>query len=185
MAGSTRLTTIAAATSGVLLAALMLATGCKKQAAPPETPVPQPTAKPVRVPVTAPPAIKKHLYPDITAAPADIKAGLAEAKRTHKRIILDFGGDWCGDCQVLDIYFSQPPNDDLLAKNFVKVNINIGREDANLDIAHKYGVPVHGVPALAVLDSDGKVLMSQDKEFSDMRYMQASSVTDFLTKWKR
>jgi thiol:disulfide interchange protein len=128
---------------------------------------------------------QKHIYPTVESANADLKAAFAEARRTHKRVLIDFGGDWCGDCQVLDIYFNQAPNAELLAKNFVKVNINIGREDANLDIAHKYGVPVHGVPALAVLDSDGKVLMAQDKEFSDMRYMQASSVTDFLTKWKR
>jgi thiol:disulfide interchange protein len=133
----------------------------------------------------APPIVKKHLYPEVSSAQADIKAGLAEARRTHKRVILDFGGDWCGDCQVLDIYFGQAPNADLLQKNFVKVNINIGRMDANLDIAKKYGVPVHGVPALAVLDSNGKVLVSQDKEFADMRHMEPSSVTEFLTKWKR
>ena len=36
-----------------------------------------------------------------------------------------------------------------------------------------------------VLDGNGNVLVSQDKEFSSMRYMQPSSVTDFLTKWKR
>ena len=79
----------------------------------------------------------KHLYPPVEQGPADLKAGLALAKKTHKRLILDFGGDWCGDCQVLDIYFNQAPNDELLKKNFVKVNINIGREDANLDIAHR------------------------------------------------
>jgi thiol:disulfide interchange protein len=127
----------------------------------------------------------KRIYPEITAAHADVKAALAQARREHKRVILDFGGDWCGDCQVLDIYFHQSPNLEILEKNFVEVKVNIGREDANLDIAHKYGVPVHGVPALAVLRSDGTVLVSQDKEFSDMRYMQSSSVTDFLNKWKR
>jgi thiol:disulfide interchange protein len=131
------------------------------------------------------PMVKKHLYPEIGAAQHDIDAALAEAKRTHKRVILDFGGDWCGDCQVLDIYFNQSPNAQLLAKNFIKVNINIGHSDANLDIAHKYGVPVHGVPALAVIDANGKVLVSQDKEFSDMRHMEPTSVTEFLTKWKR
>jgi len=127
---------------------------------------------------------KQGLYPPITEANADVKKALALALRTHKRVILDFGGDWCGDCQVLDIYFHQPPNDKLLAANFIKVNVNIGREDANLDLAHKYGVPLHGVPALAVLDGHGKVLFAQDKEFSDMRYMEASSVTAFLKKWK-
>jgi len=128
---------------------------------------------------------KKQLYPPVDQAQADVNAALLQARKQHKRVILDFGGDWCGDCQVLDIYFHREPNADLLAKNFIKVNVNIGREDANLDLAHKYGVPVHGVPALAVLDAQGKVLYAQDKEFSDMRYMQSQSVTDFLNKWKR
>ncbi len=132
----------------------------------------------------APSIPRKHLYPEIASAQADIKAAVAEAKRTHKRVLLDFGGDWCGDCQVLDIYFHQAPNEELLEKNFVKVNVNIGHMDANLDIAKKYGVPIHGVPALAVLDGNGTVLFAQDKEFSDMRHMESSSVTEFLTKWK-
>jgi thiol:disulfide interchange protein len=131
------------------------------------------------------PAVNKHLYPEIGSAQADIKAALIEAKRTHKRVLLDFGGDWCGDCQVLDIYFNRSPNAELLSKNFVKVNVNIGHMDANIDIAKRYGVPVHGVPALAVLDADGKVIMAQDHEFSSMRNMEPSSVTDFLNKWKR
>jgi thiol:disulfide interchange protein len=168
-----------------LMAALVLVAGCKKSEPAPEAVVPVPTAKPARVPVTMPPTVKKNLYPPITEANADVTKGIAEARKSHKRVILDFGGDWCGDCQVLDIYFNQEPNADLLAKNFVKVNVNIGHEDANLALAQKYGVPVHGVPALAVLDAQGKVLYAQDKEFSDMRYMQSQSVTDFLNKWKR
>ena len=127
----------------------------------------------------------KHIYPEIAQAQADVDAALKLARRTHKRIILDFGADWCGDCQVLDIYFHQSPNEEIVDKHFIEVKVNIGREDANLDIAHKYGVPVHGVPALAVLDSNGNVLVSQDKEFSDMRYMQSSSLTEFLNRWKQ
>jgi thiol:disulfide interchange protein len=127
----------------------------------------------------------KHIYPEIAAAPGDVAAALKQARKEHKRVILDFGADWCGDCQVLDIYFHQSPNEEIVAKHFIEVKVNIGREDANLDIAHKYGVPVHGVPALAVIDANGKVIVSQDKEFSDMRYMQSSSLTDFLNKWKK
>jgi len=168
-----------------MMAALVLVTGCKKSTPAPAAPVPVAAAKPVRIPVTMPPKVKKNLYPPITEANADIAKGIAEARKEHKRVILDFGGDWCGDCQVLDIYFDQQPNADLLKNNFVKVNINIGHEDANLDVAHRYGVPVQGVPALAVLDSHGKTLYSQNKEFSDMRYMEPNSVTDFLNKWKQ
>jgi thiol:disulfide interchange protein len=134
----------------------------------------------------APDYTPKHIY-SVTAVPtADIAAGLSQARREHKRVILDFGGDWCGDCQVLDIYFHQPPNADLLDQNFVLVHVSIGHEDANLDVAAKYGVPISkGVPALAVLAPDGKVLYSQQTgEFEDMRHMDPNSVTEFLEKWK-
>jgi thiol:disulfide interchange protein len=141
-------------------------------------------AKAAHQPVT-PFTPSKHIYPPIEAAQADVTAALAKARREHKRVILDFGADWCGDCQVLDIYFHQSPNAELMEKYFVEVKVNIGREDANLELAHKYGVPVHGVPALAVIDAKGKVIVSQDKEFSDMRYMKPDSVTAFLEKWKR
>jgi thioredoxin 1 len=126
-----------------------------------------------------------HIYPSIDAAEADIHAAEVEARRTHKRVLLDFGGDWCPDCQVLNIYFHQSPNAELMAKYFILVDVNIGHEDANLGIASKYGVPMpHGVPALVVLDGGGKVMYSQKNEFSDMRNMQSSAVTEFLNKWK-
>lgn len=125
-----------------------------------------------------------HIYPDVGAAQSDVQTALVEARRTHKRVILDFGGDWCPDCQVLNIYFNQSPNRELLDKYFIRVNVNIGHEDANLDLAHHYGVPVQGVPALAVLDDHGKVIYAQNKEFSDMRHMQPSDLTAFLEKWK-
>jgi thiol:disulfide interchange protein len=128
---------------------------------------------------------RAHIYPSIDAAEADIHAAQVEARHTHKRVLLDFGGDWCGDCQVLNIYFHQSPNAELLEKNFVLVDVNVGHMDANLEIAHKYGVPVtKGVPALSVIDDHGKVLYAQTNEFADMRHMEASSVTEFLNKWK-
>jgi thiol:disulfide interchange protein len=136
---------------------------------------------------TAPaPIPKKHLYSETADPKAEIAAGLAQAKRERKRVILDFGGDWCGDCQVLDIYAHQAPNAELLDKNFVLVHVWIGHMDANIDVAAKYGVPIsRGVPALAVLAPDGKVLYSQATgEFSDMRHMDPGSVTEFLEKWK-
>jgi len=128
----------------------------------------------------------KHIYSETADPKADIAAGLAQAKREHKRVILDFGGDWCGDCQVLDIYFHQAPNADLLEKNFVLVHVWIGHMDKNIDVAAKYGVPINrGVPALAVLASDGAAVYSQATgQFADMRHMDTVSVTEFLKKWK-
>jgi thiol:disulfide interchange protein len=168
------------------LAAAATILGCKSNQ--PVSPAPAPVAAtaPARQPITPPPAVKKHLYSAEANPKADIAAALKQAKLEHKRVILDFGGDWCGDCQVLDIYFHQTPNADLLDKNFLVVHVDIGHFDKNLDIPKKYDVPLKkGVPALAVLDAHGKLLYSQKTaEFGDMRYMYPTSVTDFLTKWK-
>ncbi len=132
------------------------------------------------------PFVAKHLYSETADPKADIAAALKQAAREHKRVILDFGGDWCGDCQVLDIYFHEAPNAELLAKHFIVVHVWIGRFDRNLDIGEKYGVPItKGVPALAVLNSKGAVVYAQSQhEFSNMRHMDAASVTEFLNRWK-
>ena len=148
-----------------------------------------PEVEPVAtVPVApSPPQIAtRHIYSETADPKADIAAALAQAKREHKRVIVDFGGDWCGDCQVLDIYLHQEPNDELLAKKFVLVHVWVGQIDTNLDIADKYGVAVHkGVPALAVLAPNGRVIFAQKSgEFEKMRQMESSSVTEFLDKWK-
>jgi thiol:disulfide interchange protein len=128
----------------------------------------------------------RNIYPDPSRARADLTAALKTAAATHKRILLDFGGDWCGDCQVLDIYLHDPANRPILEANFVLVHINIGTMSANLDVAKKYQIPLeHGVPALAVLSEKGALLYSQKTgEFAPMRNMQSSAVTQFLVRWK-
>jgi thioredoxin 1 len=128
----------------------------------------------------------KTIYPAIEAAPADLQAALVKARAEHKRILIDFGGNWCGDCQVLEIYFHDPANWNLLQQNYVLVPVNIGRYDQNLDIAARYGVPVDkGVPALAVLDANGQLVYSQrNREFEAMRKVDPAAVTQFLLQWK-
>jgi len=127
-----------------------------------------------------------NIYPDPAQAKADLAAALKTAAAAHKRILLDFGGNWCPDCVVLDRYFHDPANQPILDANYVLVDVNIGHMDANQDIAERYGIPLHkGVPALAVLDEHGKLLYSQKSgEFEAMRRMEISAVTQFLVQWK-
>ncbi len=128
----------------------------------------------------------RDIYPDPAQAKADLAAALKTAAATHKRVLLDFGGNWCGDCQVLDLYFHDARNRPILEANFVLVHVNIGHMDANLGIAARYQVPLNkGVPALAVLSDKGTLLYSQKGgEFEDMRHLESSSLTTFLVQWK-
>lgn len=128
------------------------------------------------------------VYPDVARARADVDAALAEAAKGRKRVIVDFGGNWCGDCKVLDINLRRPENAALLEKNYVLVHVNVGDKgiDTNFDIAERYGIPLKkGVPALAVLESDGRVVYSQKNgEFESMRKLDPKSVQEFLERWR-
>jgi thiol:disulfide interchange protein len=126
-----------------------------------------------------------EIYPDPAQAQADLKAALVRAAAEHKRVIVDFGGNWCGDCIVLDSYFHEARNRAILDAGFVLVHVNIGHMDANLGLAERFQVPLNrGVPALAVLSENGTLLYSQKNgEFEAMRSMEIGSVTAFLVKW--
>ncbi len=128
----------------------------------------------------------RDIYPDPAQAKTDLAAALKMAGETHKRVLLDFGGNWCGDCIVLDMYMHNEQNRAILDANYVLVHINIGHMDENLDIAKRYDVPLSkGVPAMAVLTDKGKLLYSQENgQFEAMRRMEPSTVTDFLVQWK-
>jgi thiol:disulfide interchange protein len=126
------------------------------------------------------------IYPPPEQAASDLAAALQTAAATQRRIIVDFGGNWCPDCHVLDGYFHDPANRSMLEANYILVHVNIGQLDKNVELAARYHIPLRkGVPALAVLDSAGRLLHSQEAgEFEDMRHLQASAVTAFLRAWK-
>jgi thioredoxin-related protein len=134
----------------------------------------------------AKPTEKQDIYPANVDAKAEIAEAVANAAKTHRRVILVFGGNWCYDCHVLDAAFHSPEIESTLNKNFVVVHVNVGEFDKNLDIADKYDVPLkRGVPASAVLERDGKVLFSQKHgEFEAARSMATEDVLAFLNKWK-
>jgi thioredoxin 1 len=74
----------------------------------------------------------------------------------------------------------------LIAKSFVVVKIDVGRYDRNLDLAERYHVPFkRGIPALAVLDAQGKLLYAMDQgQFADARHMSYESIKAFFEEWK-
>jgi thiol:disulfide interchange protein len=129
----------------------------------------------------------RTVYPDPGQARADIAAALKTAALAHKRVLLDFGGNWCGDCIILDMYLHNEQNRSLLESNYVLVHVNVGYLDTNLDIAERYQVPVQkGVPAVAVLSETGKLLYSARNKELELAAQRSdpSAVTRFLVQWK-
>jgi hypothetical protein len=131
------------------------------------------------------PLVSKDLYPAGANARKEIAETLHSAATSHKRVLVVFGGNWCLDCHVLDEAFHSPEIAPTLDKSFLVVHVDIGQMDKNLDIAKKYDVPLdRGVPALAVLDSNGNLLFSQKRgEFEAARSLAPEDILAFLNKW--
>lgn len=133
-----------------------------------------------------PVATDKPIYDANADAKAEIKQALAGAAKEHKRVLLVFGANWCYDCHVLDLAFQRPELASVLKQSYEVVHVDVGEYDKNMDLAQQYEVPLKkGVPALAVLDSKGKLLYSQQGgEFEKARSLAPEDLMAFLNKWK-
>ena len=114
----------------------------------------------------------------------DLKGAVALAAKSHKRILLDVGGEWCSWCHKLDKFFQENKDvSEFLHNNFVVVKINYSKENKNEKFLSKYP-EIKGFPHLFVLDGDGKFLHSQDTgalESGD--HHDHDKVFNFLKKW--
>lgn len=127
----------------------------------------------------------RQMYPANADAKKEIAAAVQEAAKEHKRVLLVFGATWCFDCFALDYRFHQPAVQPVLDKNYRVVHVDIGQHDKNLDIAQRYKTPIEAVPALAVLDGNGKLLYSgQLHQFSAARNLDPQVIVKFLETWK-
>jgi len=131
--------------------------------------------------------MKKDIYPANVDAHAEIKEAEEKAAKEHKRLLLVFGANWCFDCHVLDLAFHRPDLAPILAANFEVIHVDLGpNEEKNADLVKQYEIPLNkGIPAMAVVDSDGKLIYSQKNgEVEDARAITPQILLDFLNQWK-
>ena len=67
------------------------------------------------------------------------------------------------------------------------VHVDLGDDEKkNADLVKQFDVPLNkGIPALAVAESDGKLVVSQKNgEFEDARSLTPEALLAFLNKWK-
>ncbi|HEU5457314.1 MAG TPA: thioredoxin family protein [Terracidiphilus sp.] len=140
-------------------------------------------------------AAQASIIPSATSGPApafdpkrdaseDIQVAIAEAQRTHKRILLYVGGDWCVYCAELKALFQAHPDlADLRNQRFVTVHVFYDHENHNSKALAPYGQFV-GIPHFFVLDSNGRLLHSE--HLVDLREngrYDAARMRAFLELW--
>jgi thioredoxin 1 len=130
-------------------------------------------------------SLDAKIYPTGDAR-QQIAAAQARAAKSRKHVLLVFGADWCYDCHVLEKAFHRPDIAAVLTPNYEVVDVDIGNGDKNQDLINQYDVPMkRGIPALAVLDSGGRLLYSQKNgEFERARALGPEDLLAFLKKWK-
>ena len=128
----------------------------------------------------------KNIYRADVDAHAEIKEAEEKAARANKRLLIVFGANWCYDCHVLDMAFQRPDLAPVLAASYEVVHVDIGEGNKNQDLMRDYQVPMKkGIPALAVLETTGKLVVSQKNgEFENARAMTPEALLEFLNKWK-
>jgi thioredoxin 1 len=130
--------------------------------------------------------MKKNIYPADVDARAEIKGAEEKAAKQHQRVLLVFGANWCYDCHVLDLALHRTDFQPVMA-GFEVVHVDIGDDGKkNNDLAQQFEVPLDkGVPSLAVVNSDGTLVVSQKNgEFEDARALTPEALLAFLNQWK-
>ncbi len=96
-------------------------------------------------------SVDAKIYP-VSDAHEEIRAALARAAKSGKRVFVVFGADWCFDCHVLDKAFKRQDIAALLNPNYELVHIDVGRGEKNQDLMNQYQVPMkRGIPAIAAV----------------------------------
>jgi thiol-disulfide isomerase/thioredoxin len=138
-------------------------------------------APPVKAAEVAKPAGKaKPVYDESADARVQIAQALDAAKRNNRRVLIQWGGNWCPWCLALHRLMTE---DKAIAKvlryEYDVVHVDCGKpQGKNEDLASEYKAEVRkeGFPYLTVLDADGKVLADQETSSLEVKNASGESV---------
>lgn len=128
-------------------------------------------------------------YDETRNADTDVAAAKAKAKASHRLLLIDLGGNWCGDCRVLAGVMDLPEVKSFLDKHYVEVSVDVGRFDRNLQVPAHYGITkrLEGVPALLIVDPKTDKLLNAGRvsALADARSMTPQALADWLAQWTK
>jgi thiol-disulfide isomerase/thioredoxin len=156
-----------------LLLCALATTLAAQEPAPAPVPAEPPPVKIRAVPlggVPAPAAKPKAqeaqpVYDEKADARKDVAAALARAQKENKRVLIQWGANWCGWCKWLA--GTMKTNGKLSHKilyEYEVVHVDVGRFDKHMDLAKELGAEFKSIPFLTILAADGKALVQQNTE---------------------
>jgi thiol-disulfide isomerase/thioredoxin len=146
--------------------------------------------KPPRPDVTDVAALPTPLpYPYDEKADAELRVtqSFARARAHGKRVLIDFGGNWCPDCRILAGVMALPAVRSFIASHYETVTVDVGHFDRNLALVHRYGIAkLQGVPTVVIADADGTpVNITNAADLANARAMTPQGIADWLARWTK
>lgn len=143
--------------SAGMVAALALA-GCSDDDGAVEAPAPPPQA--ASAPASAP-ARRAPIYDEKADAKTLVADALKRARRSDRRVLIMYGGNWCGWCyRFNDLLHNDATIRPVIEQSYQLVHVEVR---LNPDIGEGYGIDASkGFPYLTVLDAGGGVLANQE-----------------------
>lgn len=134
------------------------------------------------------PVVERRPYNPDANADAVVNAAFARARKNGKRVLIDLGGNWCGDCIVLANIMQLPEMRAFLKAHFEIVTVDVGRFDKNLQIPARFGITqrLEGVPSVIIATADGRfVNRGHIAALADARHMTPQAIADWLAQWAK
>jgi len=132
------------------------------------------------------PVVLMQPYDEHADADAAVAAAFDRARKSHKRVLIDLGGNWCVDCVVLANFLKLPEMQRFMAAHYEMVSVDVGRFDRNQQIPARFGITgrLKGVPALLIATPDGKLVNGDDVfATSDAHTMTPQALAEYLAKY--
>lgn len=130
-------------------------------------------------------AKEPDIYNESLDGTKQIDEAVALAQKEHKRVLLQFGANWCVWCHRLHNLCESDKNiAETLKANYVValVDVNNGH---NGELIKKYDAERDGLPFIVILDGDGKHLETKNtSELEEGDHHSPAKVMAFLNEWK-
>lgn len=132
------------------------------------------------------PAPQVQVYDEKADAKADVDAALARAKRENKRVLIQWGANWCVWCRALhEIAGKDAGLRKKLLYEYEVVRVDVGRFDKHMELARSLGADFKSIPYLTVLAADGQPLAQSNTEpfeIAGTSGHDAKKLVEFLTQ---
>lgn len=131
--------------------------------------------------------LPKPYHPEANAE-SDIRNIVKLAKKEHKNVVIQAGGNWCIWCLRFNNYVQQTPElKQIVDDNYIYYHLNWSPENKNEKIFSSYGNPGEkfGYPVFIILNEDGKQIHTQDSAvLEEGSGYSLEKVKDFFNAWK-